>query len=507
MKYKSTRSDETVSPSYALLHGLAGDGGLYVPVRFPENVLTYDDIKEKTYKQIACLVLSYFFTNFSAADLEAMADRAYNRETFRAETVVPLRSLDTDVSIAELFHGRTSAFKDLALSIFPHLLTAAKKEETECGEILILTATSGDTGKAAMEGFKDIAGTHITVFYPSDGVSSMQKMQMQKQEGGNVDVKAIYGNFDDAQSFLKRVFTDKEVNAYAQKKGVMFSSANSINIGRLLPQIVYYVSIYAALVENGSIGVGEPFDIVVPTGNFGNILAAYLAGKMGIPLGQLICASNKNKVLADFFASGTYDMNRPFYTTNSPSMDILLASNFERFLYYLTGGDTDKVAAWEKELAETGRLTAGEAERAALTEHFAGDWIDDEETKFVINHTFNDNMYLFDPHSAVAYGVYLKRKRAGLMSGRHTVIMATAHPYKFPSVICEALGLPADEDPFDALERLYAVSAMNIPKPLKRLQKLPLRFTETINKDAMKTAVMETIDRIGAHTERRRGLE
>ena len=200
MKYKSTRSDETVSPSYALLHGLAGDGGLYVPVRFPENVLTYDDIKEKTYKQIACLVLSYFFTNFSAADLEAMADRAYNRETFRAETVVPLRSLDTDVSIAELFHGRTSAFKDLALSIFPHLLTAAKKEETECGEILILTATSGDTGKAAMEGFKDIAGTHITVFYPSDGVSSMQKMQMQKQEGGNVDVKAIYGNFDDAQS-------------------------------------------------------------------------------------------------------------------------------------------------------------------------------------------------------------------------------------------------------------------------------------------------------------------
>ena len=279
MKYRSTRSDERVTSTYALLHGLAADGGLYVPETFPENTLVYDDIKGKSYVDTACIVLEKFFTDFNHSDIRKMAEKAYNSTTFDDERIVPLRSLDTDVSVAELFHGRTAAFKDLALSLFPYLLTGAKEKEREAGQILILTATSGDTGKAALEGFKDVAGTDIAVFYPEDGVSPMQKLQMQTQEGKNVSVTAIDGNFDDAQSMLKRIFTDKEINDYVAERGAVFSSANSINIGRLLPQIVYYVSTYATLVDDGVIGEKEAFDVVVPTGNFGNILAAYLAKK------------------------------------------------------------------------------------------------------------------------------------------------------------------------------------------------------------------------------------
>ena len=362
MNFRSTRSDECVSPSYALLHGLAADGGLYVPESFPENVLSYKDLAGKSYQDIAEAVLSHFFTNFTAEERKQMIASAYNDTTFRDDRIVPLHSIDTDLSIAELFHGRTLAFKDLALSLFPYLLTAAKKQEKEDRDILILTATSGDTGKAALEGFKDVPGTNIMVFYPSEGVSPMQKQQMQKQEGDNVKVSAIYGNFDDAQSFLKRVFTSAEVNAYANEKGVLFSSANSINIGRLFPQVAYYVSTYVSLVDNGAISEGETFDVIVPTGNFGNILAGYFAKKMGIPIGKLICASNQNKVLADFFETGVYDMNHDFYTTSSPSMDILLSSNFERFLFYVAGQNAQKVAQWEKDLLETGKMSVSEAE-------------------------------------------------------------------------------------------------------------------------------------------------
>lgn len=494
MKYRSTRSDERVTSTYALLHGLAADGGLYVPETFPENTLVYDDIKGKSYVDTACIVLEKFFTDFNRSDIRKMAEKAYNSTTFDDERIVPLRSLDTDVSVAELFHGRTAAFKDLALSLFPYLLTAAKEKEKEVGRILILTATSGDTGKAALEGFKDVEGTNIAVFYPEDGVSPMQKLQMQTQEGKNISVTAIDGNFDDAQSMLKQIFTDKEINDYVAEKGAVFSSANSINIGRLLPQIIYYVFTYASLVDDGVIGEKESFDVVVPTGNFGNILAAYLAKKMGIPVGTLICASNRNKVLADFFATGVYDMNRDFYVTTSPSMDILLSSNFERFLYYLTNGDVDAVKGWEKELQETGKMSVPEALLKKIDLTFAGDWIDDEETKNVINYAYNDETYLMDPHTAVAYGVYLKRKRQGLVSGRHTVIMSTAHPYKFPPAMCRALGLPVDENPFDSLERLTALSGIGIPYSLKRLQDLPLRFTETVDKSEMKRTVTKFID-------------
>lgn len=498
MNFRSTRSTECVAPSYALLHGLAHDGGLYVPEQFPENVLDYKSLAGKSYQDIAAVVLSYFFTNFTDDERKAMIQSAYNDTTFRDDRIVPLHSVDTDLSIAELFHGRTLAFKDLALSLFPYLLTAAKKQEQEQRDILILTATSGDTGKAALEGFKDVPGTNIMVFYPSEGVSPMQKQQMQKQEGDNVKVSAIYGNFDDAQSFLKRVFTNEDVNAYANDHGVLFSSANSINIGRLFPQVAYYVSTYVNLVDNGAISEGEAFDVVVPTGNFGNILAGYFAKKMGVPIGKLICASNKNKVLADFFKTGVYDMNRDFYTTDSPSMDILLSSNFERFLFYVANGDCDKVAAWEKDLLETGKMAVSKDELKALQEDFIGGWIDDDETEAVINHVYNDFGYLLDPHTAVAYGVYLNRHKQGLDQGRHTVIMATAHPYKFPPTIVKALALQAYDDPFDELKEISILTGMALPKPLAELQHKPVRFHDAIAKEDMKQAVLSFVDTIQA---------
>lgn len=496
MKFRSTRSNECVTPSFALLHGLAQDGGLYVPETFPTNVLDYKTLAGKSYQDIAAVVLSYFFTNFTADERKTMIQAAYNDTTFRDDRIVPLHSIDTDLSIAELFHGRTLAFKDLALSLFPYLLTAAKKQEQETRDILILTATSGDTGKAALEGFKDVPGTNIMVFYPSEGVSPMQKQQMQKQEGVNVNVSAIYGNFDDAQSFLKRVFTNPEVNAYANDKGVLFSSANSINIGRLFPQVAYYVSTYVNLVDNGVISEGETFDVVVPTGNFGNILAGYFAKKMGVPIGKLICASNKNKVLADFFATGVYDMNRDFYTTDSPSMDILLSSNFERFLFYVAREDAAQVAAWEKELLETGKMAVSKEALQTLQEEFVGGWIDDDETEAVINHVYNDFGYLLDPHTAVAYGVYLNRHKQGLDAGRHTVIMATAHPYKFPPTIVKALALTPYADPFDELKEISILTGMALPKPLLELQKKPVRFSNAIAKEDMKQAVLSFVDTI-----------
>lgn len=496
MNYCSTRSGETVSPSYALLHGLAADGGLYVPETFPEQVLSSATLDHKSYQELTELVLSYFFTNFTAAERKALAAAAYNADTFRDARIVPLHSLDTDVTLAELFHGRTLAFKDLALSLFPHLLTAARRQEGECKDILILTATSGDTGKAALEGFKDVKGTHIMVFYPNDGVSPMQERQMRTQEGENVRVAAIQGNFDDAQSFLKRIFVDKDVRDYAAERNILFSSANSINIGRLLPQIVYYAATYASLMKNGAVAAGEIVDVVVPTGNFGNILAGYFAKKMGVPIGKLICASNRNNVLTDFFKNGVYDMNREFYTTDSPSMDILLSSNFERFLYYVAGGDTQRVAAWEDELARTGKMAVSAAELTSLRQDFDGDWIDDDETRAVISHVYNDCGYLLDPHTAVAYGVYLNRRKRGLTEGRHTVVMATAHPYKFPPVICRALALPEAADPFLALGEISAVTSLGLPQPLADLRQKELRFNQTLEKEEMKKAVLAFIDTI-----------
>ncbi len=484
MNYKSTRSDQTVSETYALLHGLAEDGGLYVPAAFPSRRLRYEDIKEKSYEEVAFVILSHFFDSFSNEELERMIRLAYNKENFSVPEVISFHSLQERITILELFQGRTQAFKDMALSLFPYLLVAAKNKEKESKEILILTATSGDTGKAALEGFKDVPGTHIQVFYPTDGVSPMQKEQMQKQEGKNVKVTAIRGNFDDAQQFLKRVFVDKEFNEKVKEEGLILSSANSINIGRLIPQVVYYVATYAELVDRGAIHEDEAFHVVVPTGNFGNILAAYFAKQMGIPIGKLICASNKNNVLADFFETGTYDKKREFYTTISPSMDILESSNFERFLYYVTGEDSQRTAELMKELKEKGEVTVLSEELQRAKRDFLGAYVTDEETKAVIEQVYNSYGYLLDPHTAVAMGAYRKVLQKDAQIGRcHTVIAATAHPFKFPDAVCEALGLLPGDTPYETLKRISAVTGVVFPKALADLEDKKVRFADSIEKD------------------------
>ena len=495
MKYTSTRSHETVSETFALLHGLASDGGLYVPAEFPEQCLSYRDVADKSYEEIALVVLSKLFTTFTEAELETMIRSAYNTVNFDTPDMAPMHSLLERVSVLELFHGRTQAFKDMALSLFPYLLVAAKEAEKETKEVLILTATSGDTGKAALEGFKDVPGTHIQVFFPTDGVSPMQQEQMQKQEGANVNVTAIEGNFDDAQQFLKRLFVDADVAKEVADKGVKFSSANSINIGRLAPQVVYYVAAYAELVNTGAIHEDEAFNVVVPTGNFGNILAAYYAKRMGIPVGKLICASNQNNVLADFFSTGTYDMNRPFYTTISPSMDILESSNFERFIYYVSGENAELTAERMKALKAEGKFSVTPEELQAVQKEFAGAYVDDDMTKAVIEQVYNSYGYVMDPHTAVAMGAYMKELEAHPEDGhRHTVIASTAHPFKFPTPICEALDIKVGITPYESLDNISAVTGVGCPKQLAELQHKPLRFTKVIPKEAMKEEILSFVD-------------
>ncbi|WP_028257174.1 threonine synthase [Veillonella montpellierensis] len=495
MKYTSTRGDVMVDETYALLHGLAEDGGLYVPSTFPSNSLTYEMIANKSYQEIAVIVLEKLFTSFSQKALREMVQLAYSEINFDTSDIAPLHSLSEHVSILELFHGRTQAFKDMALSLFPYLLVAAKKIEKESKNILILTATSGDTGKAALEGFKDVEETHIQIFYPTDGVSPMQKEQMQKQEGSNVNVTAINGNFDDAQQFLKRLFVDETMADTVAQKDVMFSSANSINIGRLAPQIIYYVFTYAELVSTGAIHTDETFNVVVPTGNFGNILAAYYAKKMGIPIGKLICASNQNNVLTDFFNTGTYDMNRPFYTTISPSMDILESSNFERFLYYISGEDSERTSFWMETLKKTGSVSVNEDELKRIQHDFSGAYIDDEETKSIIDEVYNSYGYLLDPHTAVAMGAYMKELQLHPeLEQQHTVIAATAHPFKFPAPICEALHIQQGHNAYESLEAISAVTGVAFPKQLLELRNKKLRFTKTIDKEAMKEEILLFVD-------------
>ena len=446
MNYKSTRNNEkTVNSSYAVLHGLAGDGGLYIPENLPSVDLNYDILKDMSYQETAFYVLKEFFPDLGDEELKKSINNAYNTDTFNTPEIAPVAKLDQNISLTELFHGRTLAFKDLALSLFPYLLTASKKAENEKNDILILTATSGDTGKAALEGFRDVPGIKIIVFYPKNGVSPMQEDQMRKQLGGNVDIVAIEGNFDDAQSAVKDIFSSQEFKNLCQENNTTFSSANSINIGRLFPQIVYYVTTYVNLRNKGIITENEKFNVVVPTGNFGNILAAFIAKKMGIPIDKLISASNENNVLADFFKTGTYNKERPFYTTNSPSMDILLSSNFERYLYYVTGENSSRIFS-----------------------------------------------YLMDPHTAVGYAVLEKYlKESG--DKTHSVIISTAHPYKFPYAAASALNLSEKENPYEMLDDLSAVCGIKLPKQLEELKTLPLRFSVIINKNKISDYVRNKI--------------
>lgn len=493
MKYRSTRSNETVTAEEALVKGLAGDGGLYVPEALPAPFLDAEELISLSYEELAAKVLSFYLTDIPEEDLQKLTHAAYTG-TFSDPDIVPVKKITDGLSMAEMFHGRTCAFKDLALSLFPHLLVYANGKRQEGKEVLILTATSGDTGKAALEGFRDVPGIHIMVFYPSQGVSPLQQDQMQKQLGDNVKVLGIRGNFDDAQSTLKQVF-GSELRERCAEKGVLFSSANSINIGRLLPQVVYYVWIWLSLLRNHTICKGESFHVAVPTGNFGNILAAWLAKKAGVPIGHLVCASNKNRVLADFFETGVYDVHREFYLTEAPSMDILISSNFERFLYFMTGS-AEKTAAAMKALREEGVYRVPEELRKKISEEMDGGWASPEDMEKAMETLYREKGYLMDPHTAVAYSVCEALKAQGKLPEGHTVIISTAHPYKFPAVTAKALGLVPKENPYDTLRMIREKTGMEIPEQLGVLEHRPVRFSETVDREAMAEEIEEYADSI-----------
>lgn len=501
MKYRSTRSSEAVTSAEALLKGLADDGGLYLPEKIPAPFLSYDEIKDFSYQETAVYVLGRFFPDIPEEELHDFVRKAYS-DTFATRDIVPVKTINESFSMAEMFHGRTCAFKDLALSLFPYLLTWAKRHQNEKRDVLILTATSGDTGKAALEGFRDVDGTHILVFYPSQGVSPLQKDQMQKQEGKNVRISGIKGNFDDAQSTVKAIFSE----GLTKEEGgdhVVFSSANSINIGRLFPQVVYYVWMWIKLVRSGSIGMKEAFNVVVPTGNFGNILAAWFAKKIGTPIGQLVCASNNNHVLSDFFATGTYDKNRDFQLTQSPSMDILISSNFERFLYYMTGS-AQSVAAAMKSLKEEGRYTIPKETLEKISAEMLGGWADEAAMSRAIHDVYEKYEYLMDPHTAVAYAVYLDLRRKGKIArGTHTVIVSTAHPYKFPDAVAGALGIQVSGSAYDKLRTIAQATSIPVPPQLSRLESAPVRFNDVISRDEMDGYVKSYVRSIESGTDKK----
>ena len=492
MNYKSTRGGELKTSTFATLHGLAENGGLYIPEMLPNIKLTYDELKDLSYQEIAKKIIKLFFTEFTDKEIEKAVNSAYNSQTFTNEEIVPVYKLNDKVSFGELFHGRTLAFKDLALSLFPYLLLLSKEKQKENKKILILAATSGDTGKAALEGFKDIDGINIVVFYPKNGVSPMQEEQMRKQLGNNVEIVAINGNFDDAQSAIKYIFGSDEFKKYANDHNIMFSSANSINIGRLFPQVIYYVSTYVNLVKAGTIKAGEEFNVIVPTGNFGNILAGYIAKKLGIPIKKFISASNKNKVLADFFKTGTYDKNRDFFATNSPSMDILLSSNFERYLYYAIGEDTNRINELMNDLNETGILKINNTELTSIQNEFYGEFADDNDTVQAISNVYDQYKYLMDPHTAVAYSVYDKLD-SNIDKDIHTVIISTAHPFKFPLPIAKALNMDDTIDPYTILDEVSTNTGVKFPSKLDEVRKAEIRFSKVIDKTDINDFVKEYI--------------
>lgn len=492
MNYRSTRGGDSKTSTFATLHGLADNGGLYIPENLPNITLSYNELKDLSYQELSEKIIKLFFTEFSDDEIKKAVSSAYNGETFTSDKIVPVCKLNEKVSFGELFHGRTLAFKDLALSLFPYLLLLSKEKQKENKKILILAATSGDTGKAALEGFKDVEGISIVVFYPKNGVSPMQEEQMRKQLGNNVEIVAINGNFDDAQSAIKHIFGSDEFKSYASEHSIMFSSANSINIGRLFPQVIYYVSTYVNLVNSGTIRENEEFNVVVPTGNFGNILAGYIAKRLGIPIKKFISASNRNNVLADFFKTGTYDKNRDFFATNSPSMDILLSSNFERYLYYAAGENSERINELMKDLAATGILKISEEELKNIQKEFYGEFSDDDETVEAIRDVYSKYKYLMDPHTAVAYSVYEKLGDE-IDKNTHTVIMSTAHPFKFPEPIAKALNLDTAQNPYEILDKASEISGVKFPEKLMEVRNSEIRFSKVIDKTEINDFVKEYI--------------
>lgn len=496
MFYKSTRdSSIRVESAAAIAKGISEEGGLFVPESIPS--ISMDELKSlagMNYAQRAAFVFSKYLTDYTDAELRYCTESAYTTKAFDTENIAEIAHLFEGTYMLELWHGPTCAFKDMALQILPYFLTTAAKKLNMDKKVVILVATSGDTGKAALEGFKDVPGTEIMVFYPVEGVSDMQKRQMVTQEGENVTVCAVKGNFDDCQSGVKKIFTDHTVLDALEKGGMTFSSANSINWGRLVPQIVYYVSSYVSLAESGEIAYGDLLNVVVPTGNFGNILAAYYAKMMGVPLGKLICASNINKVLTDFIRTGVYNRNRQFYPTTSPSMDILISSNLERLLYLLTGEDDAQIREWFTALAEKGTYEVTDAVKAKLTEQFYGGFCDDAETKATIAELYQKYGYTCDTHTAVAVKVYEDyRKETG--DTTKTLIASTASPFKFSASVLDALGKkPADgTDEYDMVELLHEVSSMEIPQSLAALKTKPRRFDGSIDKSEMQQFVLQEL--------------
>ena len=495
MLYVSTRGKtDLMSSAHAITRGLADDGGLFVPQRIP--ALRMGDIKamsKKPYTERAVDVLLQFLTDFSEDELRECVNAAYAKEKF-GENPVPLVQVNDNTAILELWHGPTSAFKDMALQLLPHLLTRSMKKTGETNKVVILVATSGDTGKAALEGFADVEGTQIIVFYPSEGVSDIQKRQMITQMGKNVKVFGIEGNFDDAQRGVKEIFGNRVLSDELAKNGFTFSSANSINWGRLVPQIVYYFSAYVDAVAAGNINFGDKVNFVVPTGNFGDILAGYYAKLMGLPVERLLCASNSNKVLTDFINSGTYDKRREFYKTISPSMDILVSSNLERLLYNVTDEDASLVATYMKRLNTDGVYSIDNDVLKRVQREFFGAWVDELETKEAIGRIYGDYKYLMDTHTAVAWRA-LEKYRFLTSDETYSIVLSTASPYKFADSVLEAIDeAPAHgADAFANLDELHAKTGTEIPPRMLALKDLPVLHSEVIPSDKMELAVVKNL--------------
>ena len=471
--YRSTRDDNVrVTASQAILKGLAPDGGLFVPESIPSLDKSLEELSKMSYKEVAYEVMKLMLDDFTEEELKNCIDKAYDSK-FDTEEIAPLVKAEGAYYL-ELFHGATIAFKDMALSILPHLLVTSARKNNVKNEIVILTATSGDTGKAALAGFADVPGTKIIVFYPKSGVSPIQEKQMVTQKGDNTYVIGIKGNFDDAQTGVKKMFSNKELAKVMNDNGFQFSSANSINIGRLVPQVVYYVKAYADLLKQGALKAGEPMNVVVPTGNFGNILASYYAKQMGIPIGKFVCASNKNKVLFDFFETGKYDRNREFYVTTSPSMDILISSNLERMIYRIAGNDAKQCAKFMAALTKDGEYVITDAMKAELSEFF-GAFGSEEETAVKIKEVYDKEVYVMDTHTAVAAVAYDKYKAATGDDKTPTVIASTASPYKFTRSVMDAIDPAYDaEDDFELVDELNKVSKTAIPKAIEEIRTAPV---------------------------------
>ena len=494
MYYVSTRNKEDRrTAAQAIAQGLAADGGLMTPEVFPklsQNAL--ETMRDMSYQQRAVYVMGSFLDDFTSSELSAFASRAYGPDKFDVKAVAPVRDVDGNTYCLELWHGPTCAFKDMALQMLPHLLSAALVKNQEEKTVCILVATSGDTGKAALEGFKDVEKTRILVFYPKDGVSAIQQLQMVTQEGENVGVCSVVGNFDDAQTGVKRLFADPALREQLAGRGFFLSSANSINWGRVLPQIVYYISAYCDLMRDGKLQKGEALNVCVPTGNFGNILAAYYAKTMGVPIGKLICASNSNNVLTDFLRTGVYDRNRTFYNTMSPSMDILISSNLERMLYELSGCSDGEVRGYMEQLAEKGGYEVGDAVKAKLSRYFAAGFCDDAQTQRVIARMWNEHKYLIDPHTAVAFDV-LDQYRAETGDDTAAIVVSTASPFKFCDSVLGALGVTDLREGTEILGQLSELTGVSAPAPLAGLAGREVRFTDNTTKDHMVDKVLEML--------------